>query len=224
MIMRHELKYVTTTAKAKALQQSLKALMQLDSNSDLFGSYRIISLYFDTLDGAAFFDKMNGIEYRRKYRIRTYNEDRRFFKLECKYKLQDWTAKESETVPAAWVHDLCQGKPMDISEGAGPLMQRFMTERRSGNLIPAVIIEYQRTAYVMDDLDVRVTFDERVQMDGYTTDLFATDRPRVPLLESDVVVEVKYNDVLPAAIAAVLRPVTMQRLAISKYAFGYNKK
>jgi hypothetical protein len=224
MILRHELKYVTTPTKAKALQQSLKALMQLDPNSDDTGSYRIISLYFDTVDGAAFFDKLNGIEYRRKYRIRTYNDDWRFFKLECKYKLQDWTAKESETVPAGWVNALCQGQDLDIPEGAGPLMRRFMMERRSGNLIPAVIIEYQRTAYVMDALDVRVTFDERIQMDGYTTDMFATDRPRVPLLEAEVVVEVKYNEVLPASIAAVLRPITMQRLAISKYAFGYNKK
>lgn len=224
MKLRHELKYVTTPAKALALKQSLKALMQRDANGDEQGSYRIISLYFDTLGGAAFFDKINGVEYRRKYRIRTYNTDRNFFKLECKYKLQNWTAKESERVSAAWVKAVCLGVIPDLPEESGPLAQRFLTDQRSNHLIPAVIIEYQRTAYVMEELDVRVTLDERVQMDGYTTDLFAVDRPQVPLLESEVVVEVKYNDVLPATIAAVLRPITMQRLAVSKYAFGYNKK
>lgn len=224
MKLRHELKYVTTPAKALALKQSLKALMQRDANGDEQGSYKIISLYFDTLDGAAFFDKLNGVEYRRKYRIRTYNSDRDFFKLECKYKLQDWTAKESERVSAAWVRAICCGTSIDQPDEIGPLAQRFMTDQRSSHLVPAVIIEYQRTAYVMEELDVRVTIDERVQMNGYTTDLFAIEQPRVPLMESEVVVEVKYNDVLPATIAVVLRPITMQRLAVSKYAFGYNKK
>ena len=224
MKLRHELKYITTSTKALALKQSLKALMPRDPHGDENGTYRIISLYFDTLEGTAFFDKLNGIEYRRKYRIRTYNSDRRFFKLECKYKLQDWTAKESETVSPQLVRDLCAGNPLKLPEGAGTLTQRFLSERLATHLVPAVIIEYQRTAYVMDDLDVRVTIDERVQMDGQSTDLFAVEQPQVPLMESEVVVEVKYNEVLPAAIAAILRPISMQRLAVSKYAFGYNKK
>jgi hypothetical protein len=226
MNLRHELKYVTTPGRAQALRSSLSALMDKDPNGNAEGAYQIISLYYDTIDGAAFFDKLNGIEYRRKYRIRTYNANRSFFKLECKYKLQDWTAKESETIDPQLVRALMNGlevRPED--ETAGPLTKRFLREITMMNLKPSVIIQYQRTALVSEDLDVRVTFDEQIRMGSYTTDVFSPDLPLIPVVdEESVVVEVKYNEVLPMAIALLLRPMTMQRLAVSKYALGYNKK
>jgi hypothetical protein len=185
-----------------------------------------VSCYYDTLDGAAFFEKLNGIENRRKYRIRTYNADRTFFKLECKYKLRDWTAKESETIDPNLVKQLMADQgPIAIPEQAGPLTQRFLRDLTMMNLKPSVLIDYRRTALVMDDLDVRVTFDERIRMAAYTTDLFAECAPIVPVMDDDaVVVEVKYNEILPMSIALIIRPMIMQRSAVSKYAFGYNKK
>jgi hypothetical protein len=225
MKLRHELKYITSPAVAQSLRSALSALMDTDPNGNDDGAYLIVSLYYDTIDGAAFFEKLDGIEYRRKYRIRAYNADRSFFKLECKYKLQDRTAKESESIDPQLVRALMSGSQVTADESAGPLTKRFLREVTMMNLKPAVIIQYQRTALVDDDLDVRITFDEQIRMGSYTTDLFASDLPLIPVNPDDsVVVEVKYNEVLPMAIALLLRPVTMQRLAVSKYALGYNKK
>ena len=226
MKLRHELKYVTTLARAQALRSSLSALMNTDPHGNTEGAYQIISLYYDTIDGAAFFEKLDGIEYRRKYRIRAYNTNRSFFKLECKYKLQDWTAKESETIDPQLVRALMRGSDVSADdETTGPLTKRFLREMTMMNLKPSVIIQYQRTALVNDDLDVRVTFDEQIRMGSYTTDVFSPDLPLIPVHDTaTVVVEVKYNEVLPMAIALLLRPMTMQRLAVSKYALGYNKK
>lgn len=225
MKLRHELKYITSPAVAQSLRSALSALMDTDPNGNDDGAYLIVSLYYDTIDGAAFFEKLDGIEYRRKYRIRAYNADRSFFKLECKYKLQDRTAKESESIDPQLVRALMSRSQVTADESAGPLTKRFLREVTMMNLKPAVIIQYQRTALVDDDLDVRITFDEQIRMGSYTTDLFASDLPLIPVNPDDsVVVEVKYNEVLPMAIALLLRPVTMQRLAVSKYALGYNKK
>lgn len=226
MKLRHELKYVTSPTRAFALRMALSGLMDKDPNGDSDGAYQIVSLYYDTIDGAAFFEKLDGIEYRRKYRIRAYNANRNFFKLECKYKLQDWTAKESETLDPDVVRHLMNGSETSIDPSTlGPLAQRFVRDVAMMNLKPSVIIQYQRTALVDEALDVRITFDERIRMGSYTTDVFSTEVPLVPVSEEEsVVVEVKYNDILPMAIALVIRPMTMQRLAVSKYALGYNKK
>lgn len=226
MKLRHELKYVTSPAHALALRTALSSLMSTDPHGDAEGAYTIVSLYYDTIDGAAFFDKIDGIEYRRKYRIRAYNTNREFFKLECKYKLQDWTAKESETIDPRLVRHVMNGSESLIDTNpTGPLTQRFLRDVAMMNLKPSVIIQYKRTALVSEDLDVRITFDERIRMGSYTTDVFSSELPLVPVTADDsVVVEVKYNEILPMAIALLLRPMTMQRLAVSKYALGYNKK
>ena len=226
MKLRHELKYVTSPAHALALRSALRGLMDTDPNGTSEGAYDIISLYYDTIDGAAFFEKLDGIEFRRKYRIRAYNANRRFFKLECKYKLQDWTAKESETLDPTVVKHVIDGSVSHIDPSTlGPLASRFVRESVMMNLKPSVVIQYKRTALVNETLDVRITFDERIRMGSYATDLFSTELPLIPVSDDEsVVVEVKYNEILPMAIALVLRPMTMQRLAVSKYALGYNKK
>ena len=82
---RYELKYVISNQAAELLKQQLKALMETDSHSvsDEY-SYMIRSLYFDDINSSAYFDKLDGVEYRSKYRMRIYNNSKDVIKLECK--------------------------------------------------------------------------------------------------------------------------------------------
>ena len=50
------------------------------------GFYSISSLYFDDMYQTAYQEKLDGVETRKKYRIRIYNNSDSVISLECKYK------------------------------------------------------------------------------------------------------------------------------------------
>ena len=56
---RTEKKYIISLAAAAALRERLLPLMRVDSQAT-DGAYRIRSLYFDTLDADAFWEKVDG--------------------------------------------------------------------------------------------------------------------------------------------------------------------
>ena len=92
---RHELKFKISNSAAEVLKQKLSLIMGFDSNAYYDdGSYLIKSLYFDNLDSKYYNEKMDGVLYRKKYRIRIYNNDDTFIRLEKKMKHNNLTAKE----------------------------------------------------------------------------------------------------------------------------------
>ena len=81
---RNEIKFIISKNIAEILKQRLSLIMDLDTNSfNDDNSYFIRSLYFDDEDSKAYYEKIDGVEYRKKYRIRIYNLDDKFIRLEC---------------------------------------------------------------------------------------------------------------------------------------------
>ena len=73
---RHELKFKISNSAAEVLKQKLSLILGKDKNAYYEdGSYLIKSLYFDNLDSTSYYEKMDGVLYRKKYRIRIYNDD-----------------------------------------------------------------------------------------------------------------------------------------------------
>ena len=80
--MRHELKYIINKSDYFVLKSRLSALFQRDRHATAHGEYRVRSLYFDDPYDSALLDKINGVDYREKFRIRVYDEDYSFIRLE----------------------------------------------------------------------------------------------------------------------------------------------
>lgn len=225
MEYRHELKFIMTPANALLLKRYLYQLMEIDPNGDDLGRYMVRSLYFDTLGGSAFFDKIDGVEYRKKYRIRYYNNDTDFIRLESKLKIDDLSKKTQERISLDIAQHLMNGEIEEIQLKPNSVLTDFALDIKLNALRPSVIVDYQRTAYLHKALDVRITFDELIRSRVYDTDLFKTDYASITVLEpEEVVLEVKYNDIIPSTIADVIKHTPMTRLAVSKYAYCYNKK
>jgi hypothetical protein len=74
--------------------------MQRDPHAGPAGQYTIRSLYFDDPFGGAYYEKIDGVCDRLKYRIRCYNYDTSYVKLECKEKHGSLTRKRAKTVTA----------------------------------------------------------------------------------------------------------------------------
>ena len=92
---RHELKYYINQGDAQVLSRRLSLTMDRDQNADEYGEYHIRSLYFDDTINSAVRDKLDGVDERKKYRIRIYNLSDEVISLECKQKVGQYIHKRS---------------------------------------------------------------------------------------------------------------------------------
>ena len=82
---RHEWKHEISYGDLVSIRQRLRAVMQSDPNT-IDGKYLIRSLYFDNAYDKALREKIDGVNMREKFRIRYYNGDLSYMKLEKKSK------------------------------------------------------------------------------------------------------------------------------------------
>ena len=216
---RHELKFKISNSAAEVLKQKLSLILGKDKNAYYEdGSYLIKSLYFDDRDSSSYYEKMDGVLYRKKYRIRMYNDVDTFIRLEKKMKHNNYTAKEQMLISKDIYSKILYGKIDEIENPDGLLLE-FITNYKNKGLVPSVIVEYHRTAFTYPISDVRITFDSNIQSSLYNYDLYNTSYPRYIVDEpGKQVLEVKFNEILPLHIANILNDIPACREAVSKFA------
>lgn len=215
MNYRHEIKFIINSNQAEMLKIKLRLLMTPDANS-VDGSYRITSLYFDDLSSSAYYEKLNGVLFRKKYRIRLYDNNTSFIRLECKYKDDNMTRKKQVKVSMDQAIDLINKNEF---ESKNDLIKQFFDDVRLKSLMPSVIVDYNRYALTYPISDVRITFDSHIKSGNFNNNLFDFDNVHTAVIDDDILVlEVKYNEILPEAIAIILSTVPMFRQAYSKFA------
>lgn len=216
---RHELKFKISNNAAEVLKQKLSLILKKDKNayySD--GSYLIKSLYFDDLDSSSYYEKMDGVLYRKKYRIRIYNNNDEFIRLEKKMKHNTYTAKEQILISKDIYSKILNGKLDEIDSPTG-LLEEFITNSKTKHLVPSVIVLYHRIAFTYPISEVRITFDSHIQSGLYNYDLFDKEVPMYDVSEpGKQVLEVKFNEVLPLHIANILNDIPSCKEAVSKFA------
>jgi len=219
MKYRHELKFIISDNQAEILKQRLNLIMGKDKNAGFKdGSYEIKSLYFDDLDSTSYYEKMDGVLYRKKYRIRTYNDDDNFIRLEAKFKHNMLTAKKQALISKELYSKIINGNISDVVSD-NELVQEFLNDIRTKHLVPSVIVGYHRIAYTYPISEVRVTFDSHIKSGLYNYDLFDKEMPSYEIIDDGKqVLEVKFNEILPLHIATVLSTVPLCREAVSKFA------
>ncbi|MBQ4074346.1 MAG: polyphosphate polymerase domain-containing protein [Clostridia bacterium] len=219
--LRHELKFYITRTQYEVLSRTLKGALHLDPNAvKNGGSYHIRSLYFDTIFDDAYYDKIDGVKDRDKYRIRIYNlRDKEVF-MECKTKVGSMISKRSAKITRDLAEQIIACDPTGLEHTKSGLLRDVFREMRTRLLHPAVIVDYEREAYLHPAEEVRITFDMKLRSGLNSIDLFNPHVPTVPVLDYDqTILEVKYNRLLPPYIAELLSfacPEAVQS-AISKY-------
>jgi len=213
---RHELKYLISRSDAQLLKLRLPHIMQRDPHAGPAGTYTIRSLYFDDHCRTAMLDKLDGVEHRSKYRIRYYNYDPGFLKLEKKEKHGALTRKTAQVITEAQALALQTRQPIALPEG---LARELQLACRTDGLRPVVLVDYDRTPFLCRDGNTRITLDEALRTRPYCTELFASSHAMIPVLSDDqVILEVKFDDFLPGYLADALSDIPKDNLAISKFA------
>lgn len=223
---RHELKFILSPVYAEILKHRLSMIMDVDENSaNPDNTYFIRSLYFDDCKNTAYHEKLDGTEKRKKYRIRIYNLDDSFIRLERKDKNRDLTHKEQTRITRKIYQQIIDGEIDKIDTSNDKLLEEFIYEIKTKGLVPAVIVDYQRLAYTYPVEDTRVTFDENIKSGRFNYDLFSDEYLTYDILASnESVLEVKFNNAIPSHIAQVIMTIPTVRQAISKFALCREKK
>lgn len=213
--MRHELKYLLTPIQYALLRDRIKWLLEPDVNGSDSGEYFIRSIYFDSPDRRALREKQSGVNERRKYRIRFYNGNTGYCRLECKEKNGTRIQKLSFPLTQAQAKALVAGENIDCGDG-DTLLRRMGLLVKSEGYEPVVTVDYVREAYVSPVSDLRVTFDKKIAW-GPVEGCFEHERYLSNIYGEQVVLEVKYNEYLPEHISRVLESVGPVQTAASKY-------
>ena len=91
------------------------------------------------------------------------------------------------------------------------------------NLKPAMLISYNREAFIDKFSDTRITFDTNLKSSNQTKKFLSNDIDHyVPLLNNnEVILEFKFSNELPIHIKSFFEKFNLNRMALSKYVIGY---
>jgi SPX domain protein involved in polyphosphate accumulation len=182
---RFELKYLLTREQHDQFAEILPEYLSTDASGDGRGRYNITSLYYDTEDYKAYWDKIEGHRFRRKVRVRVYGDtqvspDTLCF-VEIKQRLNKALQKKRVYIPYREAVTLCgASRPVegeaDMSRADRETIGEVRYLQSTLDLQPACIVSYNRQAFEGSEYDagLRITFDTNLK--GRTHDLSLLDR------------------------------------------------
>lgn len=220
MKYRVEQKYIITEDKAVYLKFKLENLMNYDKHAKE-GVYRIRSLYFDDMYDSFLEDNEAGNDFREKYRIRTYNNEKDKIHLEIKAKERGYTSKMKEELTLQECLDYMENRDWSLKESDGLVKRKLYALKLMRRMQPVQIVEYDRIPFVEEKGNVRVTLDKNIVGTSETGAFWEDILPGIPVLPTGQhILEVKYDEFLPDYIKQILNEVHLTKTAFSKYYYA----
>jgi hypothetical protein len=226
---RYEFKYLLSPKLRQNIEYDIAHFMCFDGyvHPELDNRYFVRSLYFDNNSADHYYEKIDGIRSRRKFRLRTYE---RFYQtglpifLEIKGRYIDRTYKHRVTIFHEHLHLF--KNPQDAFEllhfyPHNWIVKQFVFDTVVQRIKPQVLVDYLRRPYTSDyDMNFRMTFDEKLQV-----------CPSMELFRSDVggwrqcvagysILEIKFHRRIPAWFHKIIQNYNLRRLSISKFCKG----
>lgn len=216
---RNEIKHYINISDYFSIRSRLMQIMRIDKNSNADREYRIRSLYFDNIRDKVLMEKINGINEREKFRIRFYNDDHSFIRLEKKSKINGLCNKISESISKNECKRILNRDIDFLKVSNKGLFVELYSKMKWDLLRPKTIVDYTREAYVYPVGNVRITFDKNIRTGIHSKNLFDKDLPTINSVDNRyIVLEVKYDEFLPAIIQDIIQTNDRRAQSISKYA------
>lgn len=217
--LRHEIKHYINTSDYITLRNRLKHIARRDSYAGSDGSYRVRSLYFDSPDNRALMDKINGISRREKFRLRFYNNDPSFIRLEKKSKINSLCWKEKAPLSREEYEKLLGNDINWLLSCHNALLQEFYIRIKQQLLRPKTIVDYRREAYIYEPGNVRITLDSQLQSTLFPRDFLNPELATIAMAPAAMLIlEVKYDEFLPELLRDIIQTNQRRSSSISKYA------
>lgn len=215
-VLRKEIKYTISPYTERILSTRLESIMDKDIHNNDYG-YMVRSLYFDTMDNQDFFDKSDGIEYRKKIRLRIYDVNSNSAKLELKEKQNTVQRKRSLLVDRQEAMALIN-RNYECLLDKGDFGKELYTIMMAEHYRPVCVVQYQRRAFICKTNDIRITLDRQLMSNEGNFNLFDEKMQLYPVdLSGNVTLEVKYNHFLLSYIKDIISITDKISTSSSKY-------
>ena len=220
MDFRSELKHYINYQDYLIIKSKISNFLTLDKNvyKDSF-EYKIRSIYFDNFNNKILEEKLLGLNKRDKFRIRLYNDDDSFIRLEKKSKINGLCKKISEPITKDEVFKIINNDIEFLIKSQKQLFQDLYIKMKTEFLKPKTIVDYEREAYIYKIGNVRITFDKNLRTGIVSNDIFNKELCTISPINKDyIVLEVKYDEFLPEFILDLIQLGERSKTSISKYA------
>lgn len=199
------------------LRTRLNAIAEPDPNAT-DGKYTIRSLYFDNIYDKALREKTDGVNKREKFRIRFYNNDTSFIRLEKKSKINDLCLKESSFFTKELAQATAVGDCDWMINSGDRLIEEFYTKIKSQGLFAKAVVDYEREPFIFAPGNVRITLDYNIRTSSDTANFLDSNITTVPVSNNPIILEVKWDEFLPDIIKDAVGLDFCRSGAFSKYA------
>lgn len=227
---RYELKYLLTRQQHDDFIEVLPNYLEPDTSGDAYGRYTITSLYYDTDDYRAYWDKIEGHKFRRKVRVRVYGQqtvtpDTHCF-VEIKQRINKTLQKKRVVMSYASAEALCShGKAIPEEDQLSTTDRDIVSEIRylqaTLQLQPACVVSYDRRAFDGSDYEdgLRITFDTYLKGRTHDLSLLSTGTAANQLFVPPMwcVMEIKVNYRVPYWLTEMIGYYRFTLRRISKY-------
>ena len=219
-VLRQEKKFLISLDQFYKYSHNFSQILKLDNHSQGSG-YMIRSLYFDSLDDRDYQEKEDGLELRRKIRLRNYGPNMNFAMLEMKQKEGAMQKKRSIRLSREHAKKIIDGEYSVLLEYDNPFAAECYATMNIHCYRPKTVITYQRKAFVADENNIRITFDHNIMGTESNFDIFSEDILEYNIFDPYLVVlEVKFNGFLLSYIKDMLQECDKSETSVSKYCLG----
>ena len=228
---RFEFKYVLHKKLREAVESELGYFMQLDPfvEEAEHNRYIVRSLYFDDPFNTAFFDKIDGLKKRSKFRVRTYAREKQaatpiFLEQKGRYDNRVFKHRVLMTESSSTFDDKNLTEMLLTEQSNESVLEKFRFEWFRKQIRPVALIDYLRRPYFSKyDHEFRVTFDEKLT-GTETSELFpGISKTGVQLLPGYTVMEVKFGHKVPGWFHRILQSYELERVPLSKICEGMKR-
>ena len=217
MVFRHEVKHQISLIDSTVLKDRMKFITSVDQNT-LDGKYFVRSIYFDNITDKVLREKIDGINIREKFRIRYYNNDTSFIRLEKKSKINGLCNKQVTILTEEQVRQILENNISWMVKSEDKIIQELYGKIRNQNLKPKTIVDYIREPFIYKPGNVRITIDSNIRTGLTSTDFLNPNCVTVPVSNSPIILEVKWDEYLPSIISDIIQIGSCRSQAFSKYA------
>lgn len=218
---RQEKKYTIAFAEKEMLVRRLSAALQPDPHAMPDGKYNVRTLYLDDVNNSAMQDTTTGAPEKIKFRIRMYNGDPSFIRLEKKVKRYGGGFKVGAQITPEECRRILAEDFAFLRGSDSAFLRECYAVSVSGGLRPKLIVQYDRHAFRCPQDDVRITIDEDIRVCRIPDAFFDTQPFGTSVMpHRECVLEIKYTHFLPDYVPLLIgiqnRPLT----ALSKFSAG----
>jgi|TARA_B100001059_G_C17834979_1_gene587407 SPX domain protein involved in polyphosphate accumulation len=228
LFSRYEFKYLIRNKIADILFKESLNFMDHDQYAASSTGYFVRSLYFDNDDYDNFFEKVDGIKFRKKFRIRTYgriNDKKTPIFLEAKGRIEDRIFKKRFMIDSSDLELFYSKKKLNYllkKYNKNHLIEEFVYDVYRKKVTPRILIDYNRKPLVnKHGLYFRLTFDSNLKSTK-TNSLFKKKN----FISSNkckpgyTILEVKFERSIPVWFHRTIQAYDLRRQSISKFVYG----